>query len=644
MPKTYTVKEVADILGFSTNSIYTFLKEKRIKGVRVGKGRFRIPDEELSRILHLSKKSQTTPGEQATPVIFSNESMPRSGDAAILVSEYTGAHDSGKKGKLPAPNLFDWFVGLAAIEAGAALFLFNSSVSSSQLARFSEMFPFIRIVLIAAGLGIIISGDFVRNRIWHVIFQFSLVVMGFVNAFGLMRSGDMEGAGIYGSMALVTGVVMFLPFGGIVSVLMYATLLALCFPLMIFFFPTDLHVSMFTVFTGIPVFWLGVIAIALAVVIITGLWVGYAKHRWVFIGTAILAAICSIVLAIFYAHMQFWSRSLFLTVVGFFIGVLPYWWPLQQSMYRRYKMMLHGILICVGAMFLISILVVYLLQHNLWQSKESDFFNKIKIAQSQLESATTTVQGSLSVAANNPDFVATIIQKDLPRLTANAKIIYESNPNIRRLVFLDKDGKGIALYPYGTFDTENLAFREYFQIPKQTGKPYVSDVFKSLVDNEGRYVATVSVPIYDTKGVFAGVIDASLALDRMTLQLSQIAASNHGEYFVVVDSKGIIISHPDLTLIGTQAPETDPLNLGLRGKIGVKENVFIDKSHGMIAYAQVPSLRWAISLRAVSGSIFELAEMTVWMIFGTVTCILIAAIAVIAFVSSRTLYEKESGP
>ena len=57
MNKTYTVKQVADILGYSTNSIYTFLKEGRIVGVRVGKGRYRISQEELGKLLHL-KKSQ----------------------------------------------------------------------------------------------------------------------------------------------------------------------------------------------------------------------------------------------------------------------------------------------------------------------------------------------------------------------------------------------------------------------------------------------------------------------------------------------------------------------------------------------------------------------------------------------------------
>ena len=642
MPKTYTVKEVADILGFSTNSIYTFLKEKRIKGVRIGKGRFRIPEEELSRILHLSKK----PAQVAAPIrasdILSPSLMPAAGDAAVITPRGFDSfrrHDDA----VFVPNLFDWFVGLAAIIAGAALFIFNASVSSSHLARFSALFPFIRIVLIAAGLGVIISG-FMRNRIWHGLFLFALSFLGFVNAFGLARSGDIEGALIYAGMALVTGIVVVVPLGGIVSILIYATLLAVFIPVTMVFFPYEEHLRAASSFLGIPLATMTLYAGVAAVIVIAGFWVGYAKNRTAFIVSTSFAAVCDLVLAIWYANMQYWSRSFFMVVIAFFIGLLPYWWLLQQHTPRRYKIVLHGIFVAIGGILLITVLVINLLQQNVWNSRETEFLNKIKIAQQELQNATISVQSSLSVAAANAEFVGTIMKSDVPRLTATAKIIYESNPDIRRLIFLDKDGSGIALYPYGTFDESNFAYREYYQKPKATGKPYVSDVFKSLADKAGRHVVVVSVPIYDQKGNFVGVIAASLALDKLGMHLAQIAADKQGEYFVVMDAKGTILSHPDEKLVGTQIPATDPLFLGTQGETGVMQSVFIDGSHGMIAYTNVPALRWGISLRAVSSNIFELTDMTITMIFGTVTVIMLSAIAVIGIVCGRTRSEKESGP
>ena len=69
MPATYTVKQVSKLLGYSTNSIYTFLKEKRLKGVRIGKGRFRIPQSELDKFLQVEKGilSKTSPINPIAP-------------------------------------------------------------------------------------------------------------------------------------------------------------------------------------------------------------------------------------------------------------------------------------------------------------------------------------------------------------------------------------------------------------------------------------------------------------------------------------------------------------------------------------------------------------------------------------------------
>ena len=50
--RIYTVKEVAKLLGFSTNTIYKYLDEGKIKSTRLGKeGRFRIPQKEVAKLL-----------------------------------------------------------------------------------------------------------------------------------------------------------------------------------------------------------------------------------------------------------------------------------------------------------------------------------------------------------------------------------------------------------------------------------------------------------------------------------------------------------------------------------------------------------------------------------------------------------------
>lgn len=645
MPKTYTVKEVADILGFSTNSIYTFLKEKRIKGVRIGKGRFRIPEEELSRILHLSKKPQVAESMSsvaATANTLIQGSMEQTGDAALFVPEVGRIIKHGDT--LSVPNIFDWFVGMAAVIAGVGLFLFNGPLAVGPLAKFAMVYPVIRVILIAAGLGIIVSGVVARNGFLHKFFQLSLVVLGSINAFGLARNGDMEGAMLYGSMALMVLITNLVPLGGIVSILMYASVIAVCMPAALIFFPNDAHIQAFSAFFQAPVTTMAMISVVVSAVLLPGLWVGYTGRRKVFIVSTAAAAIVDMLVAVLYGHVQMWSRAFYFIVISYFIGLLPYWWPLQQHIHRRYRMVLHGIFIGVGAILLISILVINLLQQNAWRSKEKDFAGKIKIAQTTLQNETTSVQGLLQVAATNRDFVETIHTKDMAKLTANAKILYEGSPSIRRLVFLDAAGGGVAMYPYGEFDEANFAHREYFQQAKATGKPFLSGVFAANPDHVARYVVSVAVPFYGKDGEFWGVMVASLDLQRIGLQLSQIAVDADGEYFVVADSLGNILLHPDESLIGTTIPDTDPLRRGLKGMSDVTFSEFIDKSFGMIAYADVPALRWAISLRAKLNNVMVLTSMTIWSVIGTAGAVLMCTIVMVVLICNRVRLDYESSP
>ena len=59
MKRFYTVKEASEILGFSTNTVYKYLDEGKLKGVRIGQGRFKIPKEVLAPYLSTAEKVES---------------------------------------------------------------------------------------------------------------------------------------------------------------------------------------------------------------------------------------------------------------------------------------------------------------------------------------------------------------------------------------------------------------------------------------------------------------------------------------------------------------------------------------------------------------------------------------------------------
>lgn len=635
MSHTYTVKEAARLLGYSTNSIYAFLKEKRIKGVRIGRGRFRIPEEELTRILNLLHADKPTAAHSPlVPTVRNDE--PPADDAPRAQPPRVGA--------LLPPDIFDWFIGIGAVISGVALFLFNAAFGVADGDKTMLIFPVVRMVLIFGGAGVILTGFSYQGKGWRTVFYTMLALLGSVNAYGLVRSGDVEGGLLYGMLAVAIAAQQFFQLSGVVSVLTYATLIALAYPLVFLFVPRDIHAQVFLASLGWSHQAAGLAGLAVSAALVAGVWVGYAGRRGVFILVTTAMALCDILVAIWYAHMQYWSRAFFIIVVGYFTGVAPYWQSIRRNVPRRFIFLLHAFFAGVGMALLIAVLVVSLLQRNIWDARERELLSKLHLAQSRIENVITSVTGSLVVASNNPEFVGIMVRKDVEKLSAFAKIIYESNPNIRRLVFLDKRGDGIALYPYGTFDDPNYAYREYFQQAKNTGKPFISGVFQARVDQSGRYVIAISVPLRDAKGVFAGVVAASLDLDRLGVLLEQVTTPEREERFVVVDSKGVVLLHPTASLIGTPAPATDPVLSGVQGKEGVTDGLMLsDQVPGMVAYAGVPSLQWGVSLRVPSRNVFALTSFAIWAVFGMVGFVLVISSGIFFLLQQRIRSDNGDG-
>lgn len=637
MPKTYTVKQVADILGFSTNSIYTFLKEKRIKGVRIGRGRFRIPEQELARILHLSKKQQSA---DVTPPPVSLEESVQTEAAANEQNEQVV---SVRAGDVLCPNIFDWFVGLAAIISGISLFLFNSSVMRPEMLSFSRVVFAVRLILIAAGIGVVASAILMSAKGWHRVFHGLLAILGALNATVLFRSGDVDGAILYGAMSVVLIIGMFVHTQGIMSLGVYLSILAGAFPLWIFAFADSPAVRTAAQVVGMSAQWFGVAVSGMSVAFLVLFWVGYGGIRVPLIIAGTLAGLLCFGGAIWYGELQYWSRAFFLIVLGFFIGVTPYWQWLCDVTPKRQRLLLHGLLGGVGAMLLAAVLVVYLLQQNMWGQSKAEFFNRITAAQNLLTSAVDSAQSAALVTAANHEVATALATADTEALVHASKLLYESNPIVRRVVFLDAEGNGVGLYPYGTFDQPNYAFRDYFIQARDTKSAYVSDVFQTAADQTRRYVTVISVPMFTAKGTFVGVMAISLDLERIGLKLRQLAVETRGEYFIILDRDKTILSHPDGSWIGKALPENDILYTtdAIQGVVG---GVLPNGVLGLVAYGRIDTLGWTVTLRAPVTAIYGLTSNAAIWVFATVVTAMITGVLLAFFLKLRWLGQSGGGP
>lgn len=622
MAATYTVKQVADILGYSTNSIYTFLKAKRIKGVRVGKGRFRVPQSEINRLL-LVKKGEAPELPTAQPM----QERTAEGIKETISSHPVQFSIFGKL-QVGMPNIFDWYIGIGAVVAGLAIYLFNKSFDSVQ---FSHVAPFIaapQIILICGGIGVIATNIFVPPRaIWEKIFYALLGLAGTCLTILLISTGDIDGAFIYGSLTLVIWIAMMIPLGGIASFSLYITLLAISSAIVPIVSRGDIHVTEFILtFASAP--WIMSLVLGiLALMYIPALWWSYRNNRHIFWMCTWIAAIIYFALALWYANGQYWARSFFFIVTALAAAFLGPWEELQLSRNRKERLLMIGTLGSIGAILLIGVTVVYLMQVNIIATVKRENQHKVAYAQVLTQSILEGVESTLVGVASDSDLVAAVTTPDIDVLNTVSRTIMDSNPNIRRILILDAKGDGINIYPFGTFDEKNLAFRDYFIAARDTGKPYISNLFTALVDQANRSVISVAAPIQGKNNVFSGVIVASLDLGHISDELQKIAVPERKEYVRIVDSSGKIVADPDINEIGKTVAADDAIRQGTKGQ-GYGEGKLTDGRRAMVTYDYIPLSGWGIAIITPYVFIYELAATANLSVLGIVlACILIATIA-----------------
>ncbi|EKD87500.1 MAG: hypothetical protein ACD_36C00051G0001 [uncultured bacterium] len=210
-------------------------------------------------------------------------------------------------------------------------------------------------------------------------------------------------------------------------------------------------------------------------------------------------------------------------------------------------------------------------------------------------------------------------------------------------MFLSSDGDGIALYPLGTFDEPNFAYREYFRIARDTGKPYTSNVFEARSDNEQRKVIVVAVPFIN-KSNFVGVMTASVNILALGEKLQRVAVGSGGEYFLIVDEEGKIVIAPETTSIGASIAESDLLRRALIGEQGVALDRLDDGELGMVAYRKFSNSPWALSLRAPASRVYTIGQSAVASVFAVVGLIMLTSLLFLSTLQIRVKRPREASP
>lgn len=530
MNKTYTVKQVAGILGYSTNSVYTFLKEGRIKGVRIGKGRFRISQEELEKLLYL-KKFQEPQSVSLGGLVPINENIPS------LVKHLEEMIDN-------IPSLFDWFVSLVSIIIGFTMILFVRNFEEFSNIGFTQFLLPIKINFLIAGVGLFTVNVLNRARKnWYFIFN--LIIFLNLSAFSLILflSKDLLGFTIFGLISFVMFFHLVLNLKGIVSFALYISLLTILLPIILIIYPSAINLPALSfISTWSPI--QAAIAWLIVASTINGvIWLWQNKQKSLFWISLLIFSAGLVYFAHLYAVQLYWSRALIFTLIFLSIIISSFWHKLnfKDKEIQKTVVSIFGDLLLI---FLAIVTIIWVTQNNIRSYAQDELVNKLVYGGTLVESTINSSKEKLEILSRDKSFIEAVKKKDTAFLKKSIKDFFVYSLNFRRILMSDDKGEVLNMYPEANILYKNVDFREYFQVIKASKKSYISNLFEAEVDGK-KEVVVVATPILDEDENFIGVLIGSLDINSLANKLQQFANFYDKEYFLVLDKEGKVIIKPE---------------------------------------------------------------------------------------------------
>ncbi|MFA5770624.1 MAG: DNA-binding protein [Patescibacteria group bacterium] len=573
MNKTYTVKQVADILGYSTNSIYTFLKEGQIVGIRIGEGRYRVSQEELNKILHLKKSQEMIPEptviRKSTPVV--------------------------EPIKDSIPTLFDWFISLVSIILGLSLVLFVRYFEEPLKIPLSELVFPMKINFLIAGMGLFIVNLFNRAR-KKAFFIFYLII--FINflAFStfLYLGKDILGSFFFVLMPIVMIFHIIFNKKGTISFAILVTILTIFSPIIMILTSSVIELSEIIKATGLD---RNVVILLWSIlVIIVNLYIWLFKKEKKLINQASFIVIATGLgyFIFLYSAQLYWSRALVNILIIIFLFILSFWDEINENSQENQRIKTR-VFISLTLIFFVGTAFIWVIQNNIHSYVQNELVNKLVYGRNLSESMILTSKDKLEILSKNKSLIEAIKKNNIDTLDGLIKDVFQYSSTFRRVLVADEKGNLLTNYPYVNVDYANIGFRDYFKQVKETKKSYLSNIFQSSADGQKRYVVSINVPVLDEENNFRGILIGSFDINSLANKLQSIANTKNKEYFIMVDKLGGLIISPGYV---NQLTETEIRQLvgNVSKGVNIEETLELE-NRSLQIHDKVDDKEWTIAIR-----------------------------------------------
>ncbi len=526
MRKHYSVKDAAKALGISTNTLYKYLNEGKLKGKRIGRGRFKIPHSELFPYVSSESASLfTKPAFHQALELFKGRSYQHKDFVffdLFLVVIFLG------------DSLLNFFYRLnISTPAQSIIFILFSlfSLVTAFLLLFETFLPkFEKYYPTAHVMALIASGSsayfyFSQGRFAAFSIFFAILVVLIIQTFKGLRklhekcSFETEFLKVVFVSTIVWGILIFFKPN--------------TFPI---FIMADVIAKNNVLFIFL---WSAIVELPLIALLIP-------RFRLTRIDFFLLPLLGFLMIAsaIFLSIEGRWVPSFYLYIIAIFQFFLL-WWRRQKGDISA-KLAPFVTLSIVWMLFVVfsGVVATSLFQKSVIDNSVVLVKQNLSGMSREIDFLFETIDRRLTSANLKLEVSNTILQGDEEAAISKSKEIFDAIPELRRVLILDINGKVLGAYPRDvSLQGSQLGNREYFQVVKSTHEPYTSDIFAAVT---GAQVVVRAHPVF--KGnEFVGVVVATPDLGDLSRKYN---SDSRGVFFYAYDRKGNYVIHPNVDELG----------------------------------------------------------------------------------------------
>lgn len=501
MKKFYSVKEAAGILGFSTNTVYKYLDDGKLKGRRLGRGRFKIPYDELAPYIAPIEKVVTEVRKEAVAVA-----------EEIHVEVKTEVTHDGNL-------IFNLFLALVVTGLGVVYlspFMIPAGLLLIAITLFPERFStLINFPQKAEAIGHtvrVLSTLAIGYTSYLVILQKDFIALTILSAVAIALFPKPKTTLLKDFLILTLAI---LGLGGITSLAFLP--MAKANPIIFIF-----------------------ILFGIALLPLSLVFGDSKKHVKT---TQFFLSILS--LSLFGGSVYLLVQSMYpAAFFGFFYAVLSIFvlWYTSREDNLKMPSLVPLVFGWMGFVILLGLFVVNVIQQNLKASARAGMQDALELKAGEIDRYFDNIQGTIS---------SNFTQSDTEPADSyeTAKGIYNTLAGVSKVGVVDNSGTTVAVYPRNQKMVGENVGSAYFDRSKDSMRGFVTPLTSSAFGGKGVYATE---PTFTTGNDVDKIIFVGVDLEDLSVKYQ---ASMEGARFYAVDENGNYVLHQDTSMIGQKVED-----------------------------------------------------------------------------------------